>query len=180
MPDKLNLGCGKDIKEGYINVDYINCRGIDKVYDLNKTPYPFETNSFKEIFMQDILEHLEDSLKVLKELHRISKPNGIIKIRVPHCKSAQAWGDITHKRAFSCDSFKHYDILYPYKGSETLETETIKLKRNKIKIIFPRVFHYLGIAYLINLNLFTRYLYERYLAGIITPENIYFELEVVK
>jgi len=178
--EKLHLGCGKDIKEGYINLDYIKGKGVDVVHNLNNFPYPFENNRFDEIFMQDILEHLEDTSKVLKELHRISKNGAIIKVRVPHCKSAQAWGDITHKRAFSCDSFKWYDILYKHKGSQTLETETIKIKRNKIKIIFPRPFHYIGLAYIFNLNNFSRYLYERYFSGIFLPENIYFELEVVK
>lgn len=177
---RLHLGCGKDIREGYINVDYMDGEGVDKVHDLNTFPYPFKDNWFEEILMQDILEHLDDTLKVLKELHRISKKGAKIHIRVPHCKSTQAWGDITHKRAFSCDSFKWYDPKYKGKGSQTLETETIKVKRNWIKIIFPRPFHYAGFASMVNKNEFTRYIYERYFAGIILPENIWFELEVIK
>ena len=37
--NKLNLGCGKNLLEGYINVDYYN-KKADVIHDLNKYPYP--------------------------------------------------------------------------------------------------------------------------------------------
>ena len=33
---KLNLGCGTDIRPGYINVDVISSRGVDMVCDITK------------------------------------------------------------------------------------------------------------------------------------------------
>jgi len=36
MPIKLNLGCGKDYKRGYINCDVSKEVGPDKVVDLDK------------------------------------------------------------------------------------------------------------------------------------------------
>lgn len=177
MERKLNLGSGKDIRYDYLNLDKIKYPGIDVLHDLEKYPYPFPKNTFSEILAKDIIEHIYDTYEVLRELHRITKPNGIIKIRVPHCQSPGAWGDITHKRAFSCDSFKHYDLIA---NGSTLETERIKIKRKYIKIIFHGMHVRLGISWLFNKSRYMQTLFERYFSGIFTPQNLYFELEVIK
>ena len=51
---KLNLGCGKDIKGGYINLDVVDYGG-NMIHDINTFPYPFEDNTFDEIFASHIL-----------------------------------------------------------------------------------------------------------------------------
>lgn len=47
---KLNLGCGKDIKDGYINLDVRYIKGVDVVCNLNSFPYPFQNDVFDEIY----------------------------------------------------------------------------------------------------------------------------------
>ena len=49
---KLNFGCGKDIREGWVNLDCVALPGIDAIHDLNKFPLPFEDNSFDECSAQ--------------------------------------------------------------------------------------------------------------------------------
>jgi SAM-dependent methyltransferase len=107
---RLNLGCGTDIKKGYLNIDFEKAKGIDKTHDLNVFPYPFKNNQFEEIEMRNILEHLNDSYNVMLEIHRICAPNAIVKIRVPHFSSNNAWGDLQHKRGFNTDTFKNDNI----------------------------------------------------------------------
>jgi len=46
---KLHLGCGKIIKEGYVNLDIQKLPGVDVIHDLNKFPYPFKDNSFQNL-----------------------------------------------------------------------------------------------------------------------------------
>ena len=48
-PRKLNLGCGEDYKEGYVNVDFHGHVNIDVQHDLNSIPYPFADNSFDHV-----------------------------------------------------------------------------------------------------------------------------------
>ena len=107
---KLNLGCGRDILDGYINLDFIEGKGVDVVHDLNEFPYPFEDDYFGEIEAISIIEHLDKTQKAIEELHRISKPGAKIKIIVPHYSSVSAWTDITHARTFGLKSFVHYNI----------------------------------------------------------------------
>lgn len=105
--DKLNLGCGADVREGYINVDFEKFKGVNVMHNLSKIPYPFKKDSFTEIIMKNILEHLEDPYAVMKEIHRISKQGARIYIRTPHFSSHNIWGDLQHKRGFNTETFKN-------------------------------------------------------------------------
>src|SRR3989344_2394548 len=101
---KLNLGSGRDIKKGYINLDLHKLDGVDVVWDIEKLPLPFKDGEFDEILCQDILEHVE-YIPVLRELHRILKPRGRLLNRVPHFTSRNNFGDPTHRRMFSIKTF---------------------------------------------------------------------------
>jgi SAM-dependent methyltransferase len=102
----LNLGCGRTRIPQAVGVDCVMIPGtVDVVHNLNITPYPFKTNSVSEIHFYHVLEHLDDPLKKLEEIHRILMPNGILYVRVPHFSSSGAFTDITHKRPFSYFSF---------------------------------------------------------------------------
>lgn len=111
---KLNLGCGEDIRDGYINIDNVKLAGVDVVHDLDKFPYPFKDNLFYEIFTSHVLEHLTDLLGVMRELHRITKNNGVIKIKVPYYNCSGAYQDPTHKRFFTYTTFDYFlnDVHY--------------------------------------------------------------------
>lgn len=80
----INIGCGEDVKEGYLNVDRLSGPGIDVSHDLNIIPYPFAPNSADEIYASHILEHLDRPFEVMKEFHRILKNGGRLIIKVPH------------------------------------------------------------------------------------------------
>jgi SAM-dependent methyltransferase len=104
---RLNLGCGRDIRDGYVNVDSAPLPGIDLVYDLNDLPLPFEDAQFAEILCQDVLEHV-DYLPLMRELHRVLRPNGRLVVRSPHFTSRGVHVDPTHLRAFSIETFDFF------------------------------------------------------------------------
>jgi SAM-dependent methyltransferase len=128
--NKLNFGCGKDIKKGYINADIVQSEGVDKNFDFNIFPYPFSDNDFDEILADNILEHLDDISAVMKELHRISKPGGAVRIIVPYYNCYGAYNDITHKHYFSHLSFEPFykkNTRGSYFIKEEFELKEIKL-----------------------------------------------------
>jgi SAM-dependent methyltransferase len=113
----LNLGCNRSKIPGSIGVDVLPHKGfVDVVHDLNKYPYPFKDNYADEIHFYHVLEHLDDSIKAIEEIHRVLKPGGIVYLRVPHFSSLYAWGDIEHKKAFSIYSFDIFDASRDYKN----------------------------------------------------------------
>lgn len=102
---KINLGCGNDIKKGYINIDLFKRKGVT-THDLNKTPYPFKKNSVDEVLCLQTLEHLNISVpKFMEQIWRILKPNGTIVIEVPHFSSASAYWEC-HTKFFRYKSFQ--------------------------------------------------------------------------
>jgi len=112
----INLGCNGSRIPGSIGVDVIpRAKTVDIVHDLNTYPYPFKGNYADEIHLYHVLEHLDNSIETIEEIYRILKPGGILYLRVPHFSSLYAWGDITHKKAFSIYAFDIFDANRDYK-----------------------------------------------------------------
>jgi len=109
MTNKLHLGCGNNILEGWVNHDISPLPGVDVVHDLTILPWPFESNSFCEVLMVNVLEHLSDTVKTIEELHRIAAPGAKVTIRVPYWNSPDMTTDPTHKAFFNEHSLDFFD-----------------------------------------------------------------------
>ena len=114
MKKKLNLGAGKDIRDGYVNHDIADLLGIDVVHDLNEYPWPWDENQFEEILALDILEHINDFTKAMEEIYRILTDSGKVTVRVPYWNHSCAYIDPTHKRGFHEHTFHFFDVNSHY------------------------------------------------------------------
>ncbi len=59
---------------------------LDRKFSLmagNATKLPFKDNTFDSIICSEVLEHIEDFERVIKEIYRISKPGAKVGISVP-------------------------------------------------------------------------------------------------
>ena len=98
---KLDFGCGQRKEPGFIGLDGFDSPGVDVVHDFDVFPYPFEDNTFDEIVCNSSLEHVDDFIRTVIELHRISKPGAMIRVACPHYSGPDAYRDPTHKTFFS-------------------------------------------------------------------------------
>jgi len=172
---KLNLGCGKDIKsnkEGWINLDEIKAPGVNIIHNLNKFPYPFKKNEFDYIFCSHILEHVKDLKKTFKELVRITKNNGIIKIRSPHFSSGVTYMDPSHKTFFSYFTF-NFLFLYDNSGKKNFKIKKRNFNFTRTKFIFLNPI----INPLLNLS---PMMYERFFCWIFPTSEIIYEIIIKK
>lgn len=116
---RLNLGCGRNHVDGWINIDHVPLPGVDVVADLNAcatTPLPFDENSVDEILMSHVIEHISNTLPLMQELYRIAKPGTKLNILVPHGGSDDAWEDPTHVRPYFPGSFGYFSQPYYWRA----------------------------------------------------------------
>ena len=104
---KLNIGCGNKIFKDYVNIDFIKGKGVDLVYDLNEYPWPFKNDSIEEIYCDNVLEHLDNFDKALKEINRMLKSRGKVIIKVPYFSNPGAFNP-NHRSFFSYYSLDMY------------------------------------------------------------------------
>ena len=75
---------------------------VIKKHDLVKK-LPFKDNSFDLVVSLDVLEHIKDDKKLLKEMKRVVKPKGIILVTVPAYQWLYSYWDkmLSHFRRYS-------------------------------------------------------------------------------
>lgn len=183
---RLNLGCGHTRYPGLLGVDNNpNAEYVDLTCDLEAYPYPFSDNSVSEILMDHVLEHLDNPLKVIQELYRISENGSVWTINTPHFSCN--WLHPGHKSAISTMLFDYFipgtDDYYGKCEFKVLEKRLSWLrppdpnrpnyKRSSWLLLADRV-----ISVLANMNLgFCQRVWCYWVGGF---EEIHFRVRVIK
>jgi len=75
-PIKLNLGCGRDIRDGFVNVDWHKHEGVDRQVDLFKYPWT-ELDQYvgkvEHIVANHIIEHIPHTARLNQYLFNADK-----------------------------------------------------------------------------------------------------------
>ncbi len=116
----LDIGCGSsswnteklpvtglDLNSGMIG--YGRRKGFIRkgiVWDLARAPLPLEDDRFDFVIMSEVLEHLGDPEKIIKEAHRVLKKDGFLIVTVPLDTRFSLWSML-----FSLNCFLLGDVL---------------------------------------------------------------------
>lgn len=103
----IDLGCGPSKFPGSIGVDFIKSPCVDIVHNLNQYPYPIETG-IDAVFMNHVIEHVEDIPRTIEEVHRLLVPGGELWIATPHFTDSSSYIDPTHKYHLGLRSFTQF------------------------------------------------------------------------
>ena len=190
---KVNLGCGTDIRKGYLNLDIepfdilkkkareLQGREISsdeyKQCDLDKFPYPFKDNSVDEILAFGVIEHVKDYRRCMEELKRILKRGGALHIKVPHFTCAGSNSEF-HKTRFWYHSFTAYRMRKSQRTSgeaSGLYNDFEQVGKKKINFIKGYLFWNYLIEPIINLHYAICVLYEHTFLCYLFPAS---EIEV--
>ena len=107
MMTKINLGCGKDYIDDWVNVDFYDDSTCDIKHDLEVFPWPWEDNSVSEIRIIHTLDHLGADwkvyIKILQEMYRVCEDDAHIQVDVPSPWHWNYISDPTHVRPVTPD-----------------------------------------------------------------------------
>ncbi len=111
---KLNLGCGRDYRIGWTNVDHDAAVEPDLVLDLERAPWPFSDASADEIVLKFVLEHLGASAaafgSVMRELYRVAKPDAVIEIHSRYPLHRDFLDDPSCVRRITPEALQYFDL----------------------------------------------------------------------
>lgn len=175
--DILDIGCGSRKFSNAIGIDKIAGENVDIVWDIDQYPWPIENDSFDLIVLQYSLEHIDNIVKAMEEIYRISRNGAVVLIQVPFFRNLDAITDPTHKHFFAVHSMDYF-----IEGARVFNYHYSKAKfelagkwlgwpgksRNLVRGILKRF-----------INKMPNF-YERYLSIIYPVKNIAWELKAKK
>ena len=165
---RLHLGCGRDPRAGYVNLDRVALSGVDVVADLEHS-LPFRDDVFEEVLAVHVLE-------LVSELRRVSRDRAVWRVAVPHFSSAGAHTDPTHRRFFGYFSFDYFRPGAPF---DFYSPVRLRIRRRRLRWYWlkneRRVVPSRTLTSLVNLwPLF----YERFACWMLPTHEVEFELEL--
>ena len=107
---KLNIGSGREVLEGWDNLDNHGDFGANILLNLKNLPLQIKDNTYDLIKCTNVLEHFIDVVPLIDEFVRITKLGGKIEIIVPYRDCV--WDSIDYKKQFVVNTF--YDYLKQY------------------------------------------------------------------
>jgi len=115
---KLNLGCGRDVREGFVNVDQYPFPGVT-VCNMDTDPLPFPDGSVESVLASHFLEHVLHFDRVMREIHRVLAPDGCLEVHVPY--GLFGLENPYHRRAFTRRAVRQILSADNPDGVKTLE-----------------------------------------------------------
>jgi SAM-dependent methyltransferase len=105
----LDVGCGEQKKVPWaVGIDRVATAAADVVHDLDRTPWPFDADSFEVVVAAQVIEHVADLPGFFAELHRICRPGAEIRLATPHYTSPDSHADPTHRHGLAYRTFEFF------------------------------------------------------------------------
>jgi len=136
---RLNLGCGRDYREGWDNWDASPEVRAEARVDIGHDRFPAEDNTYDEIYCAGVFEQIngnQELVMAMNECHRVLKPGGKMTVRVPHAGYKIAKRDPFTRRFFTPGTFeyfqkgaKRYELFGSVYGFKPWNIESITTRR---------------------------------------------------
>ena len=141
----LNIGSGLDYrksneKEKWVNIDKSDTIITDLSIDFIKKKLPFKDNSVDFAVCRNLLPHIKykDMYKIIKEVYRILKKDGIFFVNTIHYSSRLGW-EPAHSQAYSVKFLRqmmedditeadYYNFIQDRKMGKLFTTKRINFK----------------------------------------------------
>jgi hypothetical protein len=180
---RLNLGCGRDYRTGWLNVDFNAGIKLDLRADLFRG-VPLADNSVEEVLLDNVIEHIsrERIFAFLEDLHRVCRRDAMIRIYTPHFSGMFAHKHLTHYTMFGIGTFDIFAPEAPF-NAERYSPARFKVETEELFFFHHNLINYpllsrLPINWLFNFGMAWKLMMERF--QFLGFDEIYYELRVVK
>jgi SAM-dependent methyltransferase len=171
----LDVGCGRNKRPGAIGVDSNRDTAADVIADINQGRLPFRDAAFETIWAVHVIEHVADVIATIEELHRVSRPGGVIVIETPHYTDFSSFCDPTHRWHLNSFSFRYFT---EEGGFSYYSRRRLRQRRLQVKLL--KLWKLLGFEFAVNHSFTFRKFWEHYLCFVVRGKAMVFEFEVVK
>ena len=117
-PVVVELGCGAKAQpfsqDGRIGIDLVDLENVDIVANLEEGLSFLPDASVDKLYARSLFEHISNFDRLLTEVIRVLKSDGICRLMVPHFSNPYHYSDPTHVRFFGLYNFLYYS--YPEKS----------------------------------------------------------------
>jgi predicted SAM-dependent methyltransferase len=113
----LQLGCGEDLIDDFLNTDHPINKKADAAVDA-RFLLPFDDNAWRGVYAHHVVEHLdyEDGCRLFREVKRVLIPGGVFRMVVPDLE--------IFLRLYSSDDTGRIFRLYPPWAMKELTVKT--------------------------------------------------------
>lgn len=183
----IELGCGKSkINPKSIGIDLLDYECVDLVGDVFHVLEAFPDDSIESIYSSHFLEHINvnNFELIFSEMCRILKPQGKLKIIVPHFSNPYYYSDPTHRTPFGLYTLSYICQEEIFKRKVPQYTAKLPLLLSSVKLEFAPFYshQYIRLIFkkisgkIINSSMFAREFYEENLCWLIPCYEIHFNL----
>ena len=111
-PVVVELGCGDKAaplsEDGRIGIDLVDLPHVDIVANLEEGLSFLPDASVDKLYARSLFEHINNFDRLLSEVIRVLKNDGVCHLMVPHFANPYHYSDPTHVRFFGLYSFFYY------------------------------------------------------------------------
>lgn len=132
---RANLGCGSDLREGWVNVDHQPGPGVTacELDQPGHWRFPAELLGVDTWLLSHVVEHVTNPLPLFEAMWHASTDDATAIVRCPYGSSDDAWEDPTHVRPWFPGSFSYlgqpfyWRADYDYQGDWLVEAVFLRL-----------------------------------------------------
>jgi SAM-dependent methyltransferase len=172
----LDVGCGIKKFPGSLGIDNNPASAADVLCDLDHIPYPFRDNSFDEIRVIHVIEHVAHVIRAMEEFHRLCRPGGRVIVVTPHYTDFSSFCDPTHRWHLNSFSFRYFGDNNAGFGYYS----PVRFRETFVRVKLLALWRYCGFEFLVNRFPRFRRFWEFYLCYVIRGKVMEFQFEAVK
>lgn len=180
----LELGCGNRKRDAAsIGIDALDYECVDIVGDIFEVLAAIPDGTVDTVYSSHFLEHVSDVPGLLGELARVLKVGGSLAITVPHFSNPYFYSDITHKASFGLYSMSYFSDdrkltrkVPSYQRELLYELQSVRLVFKSSPPFYLRHAIKKSVEALVNINSFTKELYEEMFCYLFPCYEVQYEL----